>query len=787
MSTDLRLTWKRAIPVLAILVALVSACHRQNQEGEGSAGPPIGAQESELDLRGANVLLITLDTTRADHIGSYGYAAAETPHLDALAAEGVLFETALTPTAFTLPSHSSIMTGLYPPFHGVRLNGGAALADVQTTLAERLASSGYRTGAVIGAFVLDQRWGLSQGFDFYDDDFEMAPDQKLDLAGVQRRGNSVVDIGLEWLDQPDERPFFAWLHFYDPHIPYDPPEPFYSKFEAAGKNGLYDGEIAFTDSQLGRLLDWFSERGLAENTVVVVVGDHGESLGDHGEKEHGYYIYDATVKVPLIIRVPGADLEGVRVPAPVRTIDILPTVLDLVGVDAPEPLHGESLVPLMLDPARGGPQPAYSESMSVHLQYGWSALYSVRASNYKFIDAPRAELYDLSRDPSEFENLLKQEPEVAQGLRSTLAALREEIETGAPEIQEADLDEETLGMLAALGYVGGAIAAPESGDLADPKDKIHLYESIGYSAHLMKGEDYEEAANVLEIVLDADPEIPQAKLLLATAYQNTGRSDEAKVVLDDFLRDDPDNTAALITMAKMLSEEGRTDEVLALAKRVLAVDDRNTQAWELMAGVHMRANDHRSALPLLEKAVDIQPKLTRNNLNLAVSNMGLSRLDIAEPMLLGIIAEHPKFPFAHFHLGLLYEEQGRLEAALTAYAKEVELHDEAFLARFNLGNLHFQHGDLAAAEREMRTLIAQKPDLPKPHLLLARIVLKTEKDLPEVESLTRAGLERTEEDDLKVLGYYLLADVYSRQGREAELEKVLEKAQFYRSRVEGKR
>ena len=739
----------------------------------------------DLDLTGANVLLITLDTTRADRIGSYGYAAAETPSLDALASKGVLFENAVTPTAFTLPSHSSIMTGLYPPFHGVRLNGGAALADVQVTLAERLAASGYRCGAVVGAFVVDQRWGLSQGFESYDDDFEMAPDQKLDLAGVQRPGDQVVDVGLGWLDQPDERPFFAWLHFYDPHIPYDPPEPYRSRFDGGGKNGLYDGEIAFTDAQVGRLLDWLDDRGLAENTVVVVVGDHGESLGDHGEKEHGYYIYDATVKVPLIVRVPGADLEGVRVPAQVRTIDVLPTVLDLVGVEAPSPLHGESLVSLMFDPEEAGPKNAYLESMSVHLQYGWSALYSVRTSSYKFIDAPREELYDLSWDPSESENLLKKEPEVVQGLRSTLAALREEIEVGAPEIQEADLDQETLGMLAALGYVGGATAAPEGEDLADPKDKIHLYESVGYAAHLMTGEGYEEAVGVLEIVLDADPEIPQAKLLLATAYQNTGRIEEAKVVLDSFLRDDPDNTAALITMARMLSEEGKTDEVLALAKRVLSVDDRNTQAWELVAGVHMHANDHQGALAPLQNAVEIQPKLTRPRLNLAVAYIGLGRLDVAESLLNEIIAEYPEFPLAHFHLGILFEEQGRLEAARKVYIEEVELFPSAVMARFNLGNLYFRMGDAAAAEREMGTLIVEAPDLPRPHLFLARIFLKQERDLPEVERLARAGLERTEADDLKVLGYYLLADVYSRQGRQAELEQVLERAQFYRSRIES--
>jgi tetratricopeptide (TPR) repeat protein len=550
-------------------------------------------------------------------------------------------------------------------------------------------------------------------------------------------------------------------------------------------SGLYDGEIAFTDSPVGRLLDGPDDSGLAANTIVVVVGDHGESLGEHGETEHGYFVYDATVKVPLIVRIPGADLEDIRVPAQVRTIDVMPTVLDLVGVEKPEPLHGQSLVPLMVEPGGESPDYAYSESMSVHLQYGWSALYSIRTTEHKFIDAPRAELYALGDDPAETKDLIGDLPDVAEELRSVLEILRLEIEAGAPEVQEADLDEETLGMLAALGYVGGATAAPEGANLADPKDTIHLFEGVNYASNLMLGEDYEEAAETLEMVLGDDPEIPQAMQLLATCYRNLARTAEAKVLLDAFLRDHPDNTSALITMAGILTEEGAFDEVAAIAKRVLAVDDRNAEAYALMAGAAMNVNDHSAALPLLERAVEIQPKLTRNRLNLAVANVGLGRLGEAEPILVDILAEKPKFPLANFHLGLLYEEQGRLGEARAAYAKEVELYPDSVMARFNLGNLYFRLGDLEAAEREMRILIDEASEKPKPYLFLARILLKQERDLAEVERLARAGLERTEADDLKVLGYYLLADVYSRQGRQAELEQVLERALYYRSRIEG--
>ncbi len=801
------MTWKRAATIAVIMIAIVVAVALFRV---AKISEPLRSRVArDVDLSGANVLLVTLDTTRADRIGCYGYRAAETPYIDSLAAAGVLFEQAITPTAFTLPSHSSILTGLYPPFHGVRLNGGAALASVHTTLAEELYDSGYRTGAFIGAFVLDGRWGLEQGFEQYDDDFPMAPDQRLDLAGVQRPANLVVDAALEWLEEPSERPFFAWVHLYDPHTPYEPPEPYRSRFapegshnSAAGdstatdtqerrlrewideQNALYDGEIAFADSQIGRLLGWLGDHGLAEDTVVVVVGDHGEALGSHGETEHGYFVYDYAVHVPFVIRLPESDVRGSRVQQQVRTIDILPTVLDLVGVEPPAQVQGESLVPSMVDPHHTGPRYAYSESMAPSLQYGWSALYSVRTSDHKFIEAPRSELYDLGLDPGESRNVLASEPSVAEELRAVLAGIREEIESGAPETEQANLDEGTMAMLAALGYVGGATSAREGEDLADPKDMLHLYQAVGVAAQLISEDDYAGAARHLEAVLEEDPAIPQARFLLATSYRKTGRTGEAKALLDECLKNDPDSVQALIAMAGILSEEGKAEEVLAIARRALAVDDRNAQAYELMAGVYMGVDDHRSALPLLRKVVEIQPKLTRSRNNLAACLVGLGEFDDARALLDDIIAEHPRFPLAHYHLGLLDEEQGRLEEARAAYETEVELYPSSVVARFNLGNLLMRRGDLEGAAEQMRTLIQQVPEHARAYLLLARIRLGQGADLAEVEGLARQGLERTEVAELKALGYYLLADVYSRQGRPEKLQQALDQAQRYRAQIE---
>ncbi len=248
-----------------------------------------------------NVILVSLDTTRADHLGCYGDRDARTPTIDAVAGRGVLFSQAATPAPLTLPAHSSIMTGFYPTYHGVRLNGTTALSPSHTTLAEALAHEGYQTGAFVGAFVLDGRWGLNQGFRVYDDQFDLKKFKHLDLAAVQRPANEVMDAALRWLDGRKQTPFFAWIHVYDAHSPYEPPEPFRSEFRSRGLPGLYDGEISFVDQQLARLISWLQRAGLDQKTIVVIVGDHGEGLGSHGEGTHGFFVYDDAVHVPFIV------------------------------------------------------------------------------------------------------------------------------------------------------------------------------------------------------------------------------------------------------------------------------------------------------------------------------------------------------------------------------------------------------------------------------------------------------------------------------------------------------
>jgi arylsulfatase A-like enzyme/Tfp pilus assembly protein PilF len=736
-----------------------------------------------------NVILMTLDTTRADHLACYGYPNIRTPNLDGIARRGVLFEQAATATPLTLPAHCTIMTGMYPTYHGVRINGNTALSDEQTTIAEVLKAQGYQTGAFIGAFVLDGRWGLKQGFDHYDDQFDLKKYKHLDLGEIQRPGNLVTDAALAWLEDRKSAPFFAWIHYYDPHTPYAPPEPYATEYGGRGLAALYDGEIAFMDEQIGRCLAWLEKNGLSEKTILVLIGDHGEGLGNHGEASHGYFIYDYALHVPFLIAAPFPELQGERISSQVSSEDVFPTLLELAGVKTALKVQGRSLARMMFDPRRKDEHPAYSESMTANLQFGWGALRSLRTTQYKYIDAPKAELYDLTQDPRELSNILPQFPEVGSRMKSELDKLVTETSAGAPVPQAANLDKETLERLSALGYVGAPVSARKAsggtGALADPKDKLSIFLAVSRAGALILKDEYVEAAGELESAIRGEPPIPQALLLLSTCYVQLGKKVEAKANLDIVLKEDPESTQALISLANILLEEKKNDDVVALCKRTLSVDERNTQAYSLLGDVYMGDQKYVEALPYLEKAVEIEPKTTRNRLTLAACLVGRQQYDRAEKELRTVIQEAPKFPLANYNLGLLLEEQGRLAEAKEAYASEVASYPGEFKARFNLGKILYKLGDKAGSLKQFREVVALAPKLAEGQLLLARgLLYEPDPPLDEVLKTVEKGLGLAETSELRALAYYLLADVYNRLHEPQKVSEALRKAESYRSKKE---
>jgi arylsulfatase A-like enzyme len=411
------------------------------------------------------VVVITLDTTRADRLPAYGLMGVAMPHLDRLAREGVVFERASSVGPLTLPAHCSLFTGLFPPRHGVRDNSSPPLAPEHTTLADILQAQGFETAAFVGSTVLDADRGLAQGFDFYSGVArDGAPADRWTGMTGQRRADDVMMDAIRWLDGIGGWRFFLWTHLYDPHRPYDPPEPFRSRY-----TDPYVGEIAFADSQIGRLLETLERRRLLDRTIIVVAGDHGESLGEHGERDHGTFIYESVLRVPLIVRTPANAPRRIR--AAVRLVDVMPTVLDML--DLPHAtVDGVSLTNLMSGRRRHLDLDVYAESLYPQ-RFGWSPLRAVRSGRFKLIDAPRPELYDLDRDPFEERNVYHERPALAKAMTArvnVLAIGRGQTINSAPSIAP-----ELQARLAALGYVGsGAVGERQRlAALPDPKDCVH--------------------------------------------------------------------------------------------------------------------------------------------------------------------------------------------------------------------------------------------------------------------------------------------------------------------------
>jgi arylsulfatase A-like enzyme/Tfp pilus assembly protein PilF len=772
-----------AVALIAGAILIVLALRRPSEPGD-----VLRQSWRRAGVEKPNVILITLDTTRADHLGCYGNREARTPVIDDLARNGVLFAQAASPAPLTLPAHCSIMTGLYPTNHGVRLNGTNALSQQQTTLAEALAGKGYETGAFLGAFVLDGRWGLNQGFGTYDDRFDLKKFKQIDLAGVQRPANEVMDAALDWLDRHKTAPFFAWVHLYDPHTPYAPPEPLGAAFRSRGPAGAYAGEIAFTDQQIGRVTSWLRNAALDQRTIIVVVGDHGEGLGSHGEGTHGFFVYDYALHVPFIVTTPIDELKGVRVGEQVSLVDVFPTVLALTGTAIPSGVHGRSLLPLMFGSASEGDTYAYGESMAPDLQFGWSALHSLRSSRYKYIEAPRPELYDLAADPAETTNVFAQQSTLAFEMARRLDRLMAETSRDAAVPEAANLDQETLERLAALGYVGTATPAGRTGGgskaMTDPKDKLDVFIAVQRAGELMANGDYAEAAKSLETAIAHDDAMPQALLMLGSCYSELGRTKDAKARFDQVLKRDPQSIQALIGLANILMEEGRTADVVTLSKRTLSLDPRNSQAYALLGNVYIAQQQPLKALPHLEKAVEIQPKITQNRLNLAASLIEARQFPRAQALLDDILREHPKFPGAWFNLGVLRDEQGRLSEAQTAYRAEAANYPNSFKPRFNLGKVLSALGDWSGSIEQMREVIRIAPQHAEGYLFLARGLLHERAALDEVQAVVEQGLAVARTPDLKALGWFLMADIFERRQQPHRVADALRQARAYAADAE---
>jgi arylsulfatase A-like enzyme/Flp pilus assembly protein TadD len=717
-----------------------------------------------------NVVVVTLDTTRADRLGCYGFTGVATPHLDALCREGVVFDNATAVVPLTLPSHSSIFTGLLPPHHGVRDNGGFFLDDARTTLAERLKDAGYATGAFVGAWVLDSKWGLAQGFQDYDDRFQLSKFKVVSLGTVQKPGDEVMDNALAWLDRVRGGRFFAWVHLYDPHSPYEAPEPFASQYPKTP----YLAEIAYTDKVVGRLTTWLREAGLLERTIVVVTADHGESLGDHGEASHAYFIYGATTHVPFVVRTPWG-LTGRRA-ARVSGVDVMPTVLDLVGLPPQDGIDGRSLVRILLDPEARLDRPAYSETYFTRYHYGWQHLRSLRDERYAYIEAPEPELYDLAADPGEEKNIFKAFSARAEPYRLALEALAKSASQQAPERQT--LDPETLQRLAALGYVGNVIDVDPDAVLPDPKAKLHLFQMMNRAKDLAQDDRVADAVTLLQRVVADDPNVMDAHLTLGNWLARLRRPDEAAAAFKHALSLKPDDDIALGNLAHVYLSRGREKdalEALEVFRTALAVNAKNPQSWYQLATIYLDLGRLAEAEENFRQALGANPKMGAAHNGLGVIAFTRGRVADGERLIRRALELEPQLRTAHFNLGRIAESRGDAAAALALYREELDVYPDNGRARFNLAQLLRARGDRAGYLAELRQGVEHAPDFAGCFLFLAREELAAGR-LDVAADLARRGLQAQPGSPVAPLGHYVLADVYTRQGDAARAQEEVGRA-----------
>jgi choline-sulfatase len=619
----------------------------------------------------SNILLVTIDTLRADRIGCYGFALARTPNMDALAKDGVRCAEAIAPAPITLPSHASILTGLYPSAHGVRDNGAYALPDEAVTLQELLKNQGYDTAAFVSAVVLGRRYNLAQGFDVYDD--ELWTEDAPPLFMIRERpANRTVGRALEWLAaraaRAERRPFFVWVHLFEPHQPYKP-----APADRVLAPSPYDAEIVGVDREIGRLFDGISK--VADDTLVVLTADHGESLGEHGEKTHGVFVYDATVRVPLIFRHPRLLARGKVIDAPVRTIDVTPTVLGSIGARTGRAFQGIDLWPALTGTAAVPDVSQYSESLLSEAGFGMAPLFAIRHRGMKAIRAPRPELYDLRADPDEKRDIRKKSPDAWRALDLELGAVLEESARLGLKPVASPMDAETLEALQALGYVATPDLKKSLGGM-DPKDGMALRQLV------------EDARHAIQRRRDAEAESKLGMVLAKT----------------------PANVTVINMLGLLDLRAGKPEDARRHYETSLGVDPRQHRVLAQIGRIHLESGDDDAATNEYERAVALAPKFVEGLVALGFIALKRGDKDAADGWYAKAVAADPAYPHAWFRYGDLYFVREEWGEALRCYQKALETLPAHFDLTIQAGLAAQRAGDTALAADYQRRAASMRPD-----------------------------------------------------------------------------
>ncbi|HEX7502408.1 MAG TPA: tetratricopeptide repeat protein [Acidobacteriota bacterium] len=650
---------------------------------------------------GSNVLLITLDTTRADHLGYAGHAAARTPNLDRLAASGVACETAYSPVPMTLPAHCSILTGLYPPGHKVRNNGSYFLSAAVTTLAEILGRRGYRTSAFVSSFILDSRFGLDQGFAFYDDDFGAGGAKTYES---QRDAAAVFAAFSGWLAGHAGGKFFSWVHFFDPHAPYDPPEPYRSAFADAP----YDGEIAFMDHYVGEIIALLEKKRLLKNTLVVIAGDHGEAFGEHGERGHQVFCYDENLRVPLIFSAAGSLPQGLRLKQRACLVDIMPTILEYLREPVPSSVQGRSLFPAMQE--RKMPErDLYLESFFASEAFHCAPLQGIIRGRCKYLDLPRPELYDLPADPGERKNLVSARAASGLEMKNGLHDLARRLESNAMESGRR-LTAAERGTLASLGYITSAPADRGGAPLPDPKDMIAGWQVFTEgAAQAAAGQAAAAEASLLR-ASKLIPDYPGSYTILANVYYKNGQGEKALDLFGKALARLPADPTLKTEYADLLIKMNRADQALAQLQELAAMElvDKEAHVQSQMASLYEARGDIPQAITHYRRALASEPENDEYARRLAYLLLRSNRFAEALALYLALERKYPQDTQLVRDMAIVYAQLNDLELARSYFSKALRQSPDANLY-FNFALLQARRGAIAEAAAMMEKFLGLAP------------------------------------------------------------------------------
>ena len=754
---QLALSMKKAFTFIAISMFISGlGCHPKPL---GKTLPVSGAGAGERHLQAPyNVLLISIDTLRADHVGCYGYTETQTPNIDQLAREGARFTSCYTAVPITLPSHATLFTGQYPPTHGVRDNGTFRLGDESLTLAEIFKSKGYQTAAFVGSFVLDSRFGLDQGFDIYDDNMGSVDDspagrQKADLLFEERKGEDVVKAALEWLTHKKPGPFFAFIHCFDPHAPYHAPAPYRRENvncdDPDSLSSCYDREIAYTDACMGTLFQKMKEMGIYDRTLICFTADHGEGLGEHAEPSHSVFVYDSTLHIPLIMRYPQEISPGEVIKSQVGNVDIAPTLLDMAGIHLPDSkMQGRSVLPALTEPAAGQPsaamppdEPLYCETYFPFYNHRWSPIEGVRTAEWKYVQSPKPELYHLTEDPRELINLAHARQDQLNYMKKLLAGMKEKYafageKSGAgteghkQKATQMTMDQDTRQRLERLGYIWTApVEGPkkEIGTYPDPKDMVVVLNFFNVAAYHYLHQEYDKAIYYFQKSLEIDPKDVFAYYMIGFINNKIGKFEKARDAFLECIRLDPTYQNGYVNLGGVYLKLGQRDKAFEQINKALKLNPDSIEIYQNLGAIYSYGGNYDKAIKAFHEALKRDANYTEAMNGLA--NAYLARKDYASALqyIQKAIKLDPKSAVAYTTMGKIYLAQGKTKEAEETLREALKLDPGRVDTLLNIADVDIQKEEYALARKDIARAQEIDPNVAKIYNSLGIVSMKEEK------------------------------------------------------------